>query len=115
MERARATIASMIDREIVQKAVDLLLQACRPSRIILFGSVARGDSDEGSDLDLLVVLPEVHERRTEMVRLLEVLRPLHVPVDVLVYSEEYVEEWGHLPGTALYEALHEGRVVYDAA
>lgn len=115
MERARATIASVIDQDTVQKAVGLLVDACRPSKIVVFGSVARGEAAEGSDLDLVVVLPEVHARRTEMVRLREVLRPLPILVDVLVYSESEVDEWGHLPGTALYEALQEGRVVYDAA
>ncbi len=37
-----------------------------------------------------------------------------VGVDVLVYSQEEVEEWGHLPGTALYSALKEGKVIYEA-
>lgn len=115
MERARATIASMIDQDTVQKAVDLLVEACRPSKIVVFGSVARGEAAEGSDLDLVIVLPEVHGRRSEMVRLRDALRPLPILVDVLVYSESELEEWGHLPGTALYEALHEGRVVYEAA
>ena len=49
-----------------------------------------------------------------MVRLRDVLRPMRIPVDVLVTSVEKVREWGHLPGTVLYEALHEGKVVYES-
>jgi predicted nucleotidyltransferase len=96
----------------VVSAVRLLAEAARPDRIILFGSHARGDADAGSDIDLLVVEPEVADRAREMVRLRRVLRPLRVPVDLLVYSRDEVERWGRQPGTALYWALKEGRVVY---
>lgn len=100
---------------IVAEAVRLLVDAAHPLKVILFGSAARGQADEGSDLDLLVILEEMRGRPAEMVRLLRALRPLRVPVDVLVYSHDEVEEWGHLPGTVLYEALTEGKVLYEAA
>lgn len=100
---------------VVAEAVRLLVDAAHPLKVILFGSVARGQAEEGSDLDLLVILEEMRGRPEEMVRLLRALRPLRVPVDVLVYSHDEVEEWGHLPGTVLYEALTEGRVLYEAA
>lgn len=109
----------MTDREsaetIVEDAVRLLVEAAHPLRVILFGSAAGGMAHEGSDLDLLVVLRELPSRPAEMVRLLRALRPLGVPIDVLVYSHEEVEEWGHLPGTVLYEALTDGKVLYEAA
>jgi len=35
-----------------------------------------------------------------------------MPVDILVYSTEDVERWGNHPGSALYWALREGKVVY---
>ena len=52
------------------------------------------------------------DRAVEMVRLRRALRPLRIPVDVLVYSQEDVLRWGHQPGSVLYFALHEGKVVY---
>jgi len=57
----------------------------------------------------------VEDRRQEMVRLRRVLLPLRIPVDLIVVSEQEVHEWGDLPGTALYPALNEGRVLYDAS
>lgn len=85
----------------------------RPTRVILFGSYARGDAREGGDLDFVVVLPEAG-RLSEMVRLCGLLRLLRVLADVLVYGEEQVDEWGDIPGTVLFEALDEGRTVYAA-
>jgi predicted nucleotidyltransferase len=103
----------MISQETIQKAVELLRKAANPVKIILFGSYARGDVTEASDLDLLVIEKEVKARRMEMVRLNRVLRPLRIPVDIIVMSEDQINDWGHLPGTVLYEALLEGRVVYE--
>lgn len=103
----------MISEQTIQQAVDRLVAAANPSKVILFGSYARGDATENSDLDLMVIEPQLEDKLGEMVRLRQVLRPLRIPVDVLVYSQDYVDEWGHLPGTALYWALHEGKVLHE--
>ena len=105
---------SMIDETTVAKAVELLRRAAPGATIILFGSYARGDHGEQSGLDFLVVEPEVTARRKEMARLRDVLRPLRIPVDVLVVSHKTYEEWADTPGTLLYEAAREGKV-FDAA
>ena len=39
---------------VVQNAVDALM-GYRPEKIIIFGSMARGEADEYSDIDLIVV------------------------------------------------------------
>jgi predicted nucleotidyltransferase len=96
----------MGSREIIEQAVRLLVEAAHPSKIILFGSYARGEASEDSDVDLLVIEPTLEHKRSEMVRLRNLIRPLKIPVDVLVASEEEVREWGHLPGTVLSWALN---------
>jgi predicted nucleotidyltransferase len=102
----------MVTREQIDAAVQILAEAARPARIVLFGSHARGDAREDSDVDLLVIEPRVEDRAREMVRLRRQLRPLRIPVEVLVYSEEEVARWGKQPGSALYWALREGKVVH---
>lgn len=102
-----------MDASKLISAVHALAEAApQAEQIILFGSHARGDADEGSDLDFLVIEPVVENRAREMVRLRRALRPLRVPADVLVYSRDEVTRWGQQPGTALYWALKEGRVVH---
>ncbi len=103
----------MISHLQIQQAVDRLVVAANPSKVILFGSYARGDATEDSDLDLMVIEAEVPNKFDELVRLRQALRPMHIPVDVLVYSQAFVNEWGHLPGTALYWALNEGKVLHE--
>lgn len=105
----------MISKQTINQAVQLLVAAAHPVKIILFGSHARGEANEDSDVDFLVVLPAVESKHKEMVRLRRVLRPLRIPVDVLVASKEELDEWGHLPSTTLYWALTEGKVLHEAA
>lgn len=105
----------MISQKTIEEAVELLRMAANPVRIILFGSYARGDIKETSDLDFLVVEKEIKARRREIVRLRDILSPLRVPVDVLVVSEKSYIEWKDTPGTVIYEAAIEGKVVYGLA
>lgn len=98
--------------EVVRRAV---AAAYTPSRVIVFGSYARGDADEGSDLDLMVIEREVPSKGEEMLRLNRAIGWLGKGVDVLVYSEHEFARRSEVPGTAPYWALREGKVLYDAA
>ena len=49
----------MISGEQIQQAVERLVAASNPSKVILFGSYARWDATEDSDLDLMVIEQEL--------------------------------------------------------
>ena len=100
----------MIEEATITKAMQMLQQAAPGSTIIVFGSCARGDANEESDLDVLVIEPEVTSRWQEAVRLRDVLKPLPVAADVLVVSRETFEYWADTPNTVFNEAVREGRV-----
>ena len=104
----------MIDEATIQQAVELLRQAAPSATIIVFGSCARGEITEDSDLDVMVVEPTVTSRHEEMVQLRKVLRPLGIPADVLVASKETFEYWSDTPNTIYYEVAREGRVFHAA-
>lgn len=92
--------------------VDRLSHQFAPQRIILFGSHARGDADGDSDVDLLVVMPEVEDRTKLAVEMRGALGDMPVPKDIVVTTPDEIDEWGDLVGTVLRPALQEGKLVY---
>jgi predicted nucleotidyltransferase len=100
----------MIDQQTIDQAAQRLLNAAPPgSGVIVFGSYARGNAGPSSDLDFLVIEPQVTNRHEEMIRLRDVLREVPASVDVLVASRNSFEEWRETPNNVLYQAWKEGR------
>lgn len=85
-----------------------------PSRIIVFGSVARGDAKPGSDLDVLVVFDEVSDRRGLAIAIRRLLADLPVPKDVVVASTGELAEKARSSWHLVGAAVREGRVVFPA-
>jgi predicted nucleotidyltransferase len=103
---------TVIPETVVEEAARRLSHAAPQAQVILFGSAARGEMSQDSDLDFLVIERDVEDRHAEMVRLSRELRPLGVPVDVVVVSRRYADEWGGAYGSIVHAALTEGRVVH---
>lgn len=105
----------MSPEALIEEVTRRLAVAAPGARVILFGSRARGEERPDSDLDLLVIKgEEVENPRAESARLRRELRGLGVGLDLVVISSGYVEEWGHLEGSLVNEALFEGRVLVEA-
>jgi predicted nucleotidyltransferase len=110
-----ATVEVVIEEHVIQDAAQRLVNAASaPARVILFGSAAAGVGGADSDLDFLVIERDCSDRFAETVRLRRALRPLRVPVDVVVVTEQHVQEWGEVPNTMLQAALSAGRVLAEA-
>jgi predicted nucleotidyltransferase len=103
-------------QQIIEAAGKTLAElADNPVKIVLFGSRARGDAGPDSDYDFLVVERDLKDKHAEMIRLRRALRPLGVPCDVLVVSEQYADEWSGALNSTMHSALTEGRVLHAAA
>jgi predicted nucleotidyltransferase len=100
-------------RSKIPQIVGLIRQECHPKLIILFGSYARGEETPASDLDIMVILKEVHDRRKDMARLQKVLFQQGIRADVLVVSEELFKQWCDTPGSVYFEAAQEGKVLFN--
>jgi predicted nucleotidyltransferase len=80
--------------------------------VIVFGSYARGDADDDSDLDLLVVEPTIENHTTEYLRLREAVGSIGVGVDLLLLSEPEFEKRKSWWATPVYWADREGKVLH---
>ncbi len=95
--------------------IERIVSGFQPERIILFGSYARGEANEQSDIDLLVVMPDGTDRRKTAIAMLSALGGLGVAKDVIVTTPDEIARRGDLIGTVLRPALREGRVLYERA
>jgi predicted nucleotidyltransferase len=98
--------------DCLPEAIELITREFDPLRIILFGSRARGEARPDSDLDLLVVLPEIENKRNVTIDLMRILGNLPVSKDVVVTTPQEIDERGDVLGLILRPALREGVVVY---
>ena len=105
-----------VTQEKVQAAIDRIVAVSRPRKIILFGSYVRGTAHADSDLDVLVVTRErIDNPRKESVRIRRELKGIMMPMDILVISEDCLQELAEVPGLIYREALRSGKVAYESA
>ncbi|HEX3509673.1 MAG TPA: nucleotidyltransferase domain-containing protein [Solirubrobacteraceae bacterium] len=101
----------MFDDALISEAARRLQAAAPESRVLLFGSYARGEAGPDSDLDFLVIEPVVDDPAEESVRLRGALTGLHLFADVVVASEREVDQWGTQHGSFIHTALSEAHPV----
>ena len=101
--------------ETLREIVARIVAAANPDQVILFGSAATGEMAADSDLDLLVVEPQVSDTRRESIRLRAALEGVPFPIDVIVMSRTRLEETKSVIGGIAYPAHRYGRVLYEAA
>ena len=94
---------------VIRRFALAVAERFHPDKIILFGSHAYGTPTEDSDVDILVIEPEVDNATEEAVRLYRTLKDLRIPVDVLVIDEAKARRRAKVKGTVVERALREGR------
>jgi predicted nucleotidyltransferase len=102
----------MTSTEVIEQIGALLGKAAPPnSRVVLFGSHARGTANADSDYDVLVIEPTVEDVIREAVRLRSELDDLEVPIDVIVMDKAKADQRAGERGTMVERALREGRLL----
>jgi predicted nucleotidyltransferase len=98
-----------------------LVQAIRsvtePSAIVLFGSYARGNANDRSDMDLLVIRSRDFDpgqsRRRELGHIYRaVAAKVGIPKDILLLTKHEFEDWRNTTNHPASEASRDGRVLY---
>ena len=102
----------MVTMDRIQDICDRIAREFRPERIILFGSYARGDADEDSDVDLRVIMPFEGKGARKAAEIMKRVQP-HFPVDVIVRTPETVRERIKLGDFFLREAVEKGKALHE--
>lgn len=115
MAEIPSTSAPRVSDPALAEIVRRLVEAYRPDRVYLFGSVARGEAGPDSDYDLLLVVPDdaPPERRRSRLAY-EVLWGTGVAADVLVWTASRFESRKHLPASLPATILREGKLLHAA-
>ncbi|HCW50590.1 MAG TPA: nucleotidyltransferase domain-containing protein [Clostridiales bacterium] len=100
----------LLEREV--RRMTALFPRMGVKKAILFGSLARGDVIETSDIDLILVMETPRRFLDRLDEAFRVLRP-KTGLDVLVYTPDEFEE---LLETRPFvqKAVREGKVIYEA-
>ena len=112
-----------MDLNTVLENLLVSLKPSDPYKVILFGSYARGNPNEDSDIDLMVVLDNNHVSKTYQERLnkkvfirnlvLEINRK--IPIDILVYSKEELSIIKKRGNYFIDEIEKTGKIIYEKA
>jgi len=80
---AKTRLPELLD--VVAFSIESVLPECK---VILFGSYARGDINENSDLDICVLVPELTSRREEMAvdAMCAIPDGFPLPYDLVLYT-----------------------------
>jgi uncharacterized protein len=100
----------------IEQVVRRIAERFSPERIILFGSHARGDASDDSDIDLLVLFSELDDPRARAAQLYAALIGCsELPKDIVVSTTARFERYRNVANTVYWPAAREGKVVYDRA
>ncbi len=112
-------VETSIGQELIDEIVRRVLSVAKPDKIILFGSAATGKMTRDSDIDLLIVEPELEWKAEvwldERFRIAETLGDLEYSFDIKLIRTKWFEESKEVIGGIAYPANKYGKVIYDAA
>ncbi len=100
--------------DTINEAVDRLVKKFSPEKIILFGSQARGTSNERSDVDFLIIKSCNRSERFNLLNeMYRELGDLMIPIDIIILSNKQFLIDSQIIGTIARPALKEGKILYS--
>ena len=103
----------MISIEQLNDIIERIVERLDPEKIILFGSHARGDAREDSDIDLLVVAETDLPARERYPVVRRFLADFPAAFDVFWKTPEEYRRWRNVVNHVVYFAEKYGRVVHE--
>jgi predicted nucleotidyltransferase len=102
----------MVDEHDIGRIARRLGTAVNASEVILFGSHARGEANEQSDVDFMIIAESDVPRFKRSRELYKLLRPYPFAMDLVVYTPQEIERGKRSPVSFVSTVLREGKTVY---
>lgn len=97
--------------EKLTKYQDRIIRKLKPKKIILFGSFARGDFNEGSDVDLIVIA-DWQQDFLDRIKVLLDMNEFGLPLEPVGYTEPEFERMANEGNRFITEVIATGKVIY---
>jgi predicted nucleotidyltransferase len=106
-----AALQQNMDSITLKRKIILIFKIFNPEKIILFGSFLRGNQDEFSDIDLVIVYKT---SKTFLNRLKELYLKWDIPkaVDILAYTPEEFQDMLK-ENTFIQNIVNTGEILYE--
>lgn len=88
-----------------------IIRELNPRQIILFGSFATGDINEGSDIDILVIA-DFQLSFLDRIKLLLELNRFDLPIEPIGYTAEEFDRMRQAGNSFISRAVEEGKIMY---
>ncbi len=102
----------MFDYGKAEEAVRKIIASVNPKMIIVFGSVARREARDDSDLDLLVVFEGDVDEKQMYYSISGLFIGLHLPFDLIIMSEDKFNRYKDDGFSFTHEVVSTGEIVY---
>lgn len=102
----------MADANIIEAIKEKIIKAVAPDKIILFGSRSKEDAAADSDIDLVVIWDSDLNQHKRNLFLSRLFPKRTFSLDIFAFTKEEAERFKDIAGTIVYEAFHNGKVIY---
>lgn len=96
----------------IKKITNQIIKNYKPQKIILFGSMARANFREDSDIDMLII-KDTSEKKIDRIKNVLFSVNYLLPFEPLVYTPGELEVRKRLGDSFILEVLREGKVLYE--
>jgi predicted nucleotidyltransferase len=103
-----------VNENLLQEITRRIAEGFHPERIVLFGSRARGDAREGSDVDLFVEMESTLPPPERAIAISRLFGLREWGLDLVVYTPAEVARLRPVGGTLLQTIEREGKLLYAA-
>jgi uncharacterized protein len=97
---------------VLKRIVDYINHIADPEEIILFGSMASGTNDACSDIDLLIISENTHQRHKIIQEIKAFIAQLGYRSDILMLKNEELKNEIENPKSLLHNALKIHQKIY---